>query len=145
MIDSYHDKRTGYEFIVNPVGVKSDYSIAGDGNEDAAWNAIWDVATHVDAQGWSAEYRIPFSQLRFARAENMTFGFLVWRDLARHTAVDSTPEMRIALWERRHGLALPRDPMHPLTQFVAASTDLAIEQVREEQKNRARSRAAART
>ena len=66
-------------------------------------------------------------------------------DLARQTAVDSTPEMRIALWERRHGLALPRDPMHPLTQFVATSTDLAIEQVREEQKNRARSRAAART
>ncbi|HTK56785.1 MAG TPA: DUF5916 domain-containing protein [Gemmatimonadales bacterium] len=94
MIDSYHDKRTGYEFIVNPVGVKSDYSIAGDGNEDGAWNAIWDVATQVDAQGWTAEYRIPFSQLRFARSENMTFGFLVWRDLARHTAALSWPLFR---------------------------------------------------
>ena len=94
MIDSYHDKRTGYEFIVNPVGVKSDYSIAGDGNEDGAWNAIWDVATHIDPQGWSAEYRIPFSQLRFAPSENMTFGFLIWRDLARHTAALSWPLFR---------------------------------------------------
>jgi len=64
-------------------------------------------------------------------------------DLARQTAVDSAPEMRIALWERRHGLALPRDPTHPLMQFVATSTDLEIGQVREEQKNRALRRAAA--
>ena len=66
-------------------------------------------------------------------------------NLARQTAVDSTPQMRIALWERRHGLALPRDPKHPLTKFVAASTDLAIDQVHEEQKNRALNRAAAST
>ena len=65
------------------------------------------------------------------------------QNLARQTAVDSTPEVRIALWERRHGLALPRDPRHPLMQFVATSTDLQIEQVREEQKSRAQRRAAA--
>ena len=64
------------------------------------------------------------------------------RDLARQTAVDSTPEMRIALWERRHGLALPRDPRHPLVQFVATSTELGLEQVRQEQKSRALRRAA---
>jgi hypothetical protein len=64
------------------------------------------------------------------------------RDLARQTAVDSTPAMRIALWERRHGLALPRDPRHPLMQCVADGTQLDLDQVREEQKSRARRRAA---
>ena len=85
MIDSYHDRRTGYEFAVNPVGVKADYAISGDGNEDGAWNAIWDVATHVDSLGWTAEYRIPFSQLRFARGADVTFGLMVWRTIQRHT------------------------------------------------------------
>ena len=63
------------------------------------------------------------------------------RNLARQTAVDTTPEVRIALWERRHGLALPRDPQHPLMQFVATSTKLELDQVREEQKTRALRRA----
>ncbi|MBP9898985.1 MAG: carbohydrate binding family 9 domain-containing protein, partial [Gemmatimonadales bacterium] len=59
MIDSYHDKRTGFEFQVNPVGVKADYAIYNDGEEDSAWDAVWDVATKVDSLGWTAEYRIP--------------------------------------------------------------------------------------
>src|SRR5688572_18129429 len=94
MLDSYHDKRTGYEFIVNPVGVKADYAISNDGDEDEAWNAIWDVATRIDSLGWSAEYRIPFSRLRFELNEEMTFGFMIWRDLARHTAAISYPLYR---------------------------------------------------
>ena len=53
-IDSYHDRRTGYEFDVNPAGVKTDYAIFQDGNEDVAWDGIWDVATRVDTLGWTA-------------------------------------------------------------------------------------------
>ncbi|MEP6744280.1 MAG: DUF5916 domain-containing protein, partial [Gemmatimonadota bacterium] len=87
LIDSYHDRRTGFEFVVNPAGVKFDALAAGDGDgEDDAWDAIWDVATQVDAEGWTAEFRIPFSQLRYAPSEEMTFGFSVWRRLQRHTA-----------------------------------------------------------
>jgi len=91
MLDSYHDRRTGYEFTVNPLGVKADYAISNDGNEDQAWNAIWDVATQIDSLGWTAEYRIPFSQLRFELKPEMTFGFMIWRDLARHTAAITYP------------------------------------------------------
>ena len=84
VIDSYHDKRSGYEFAVNPAGVKRDYSISNDHEEDGSWDGIWDVATRIDSLGWTAEYRIPLSQLRFSRAPSNTFGFAVWRDVARY-------------------------------------------------------------
>ncbi|MFN8572018.1 MAG: DUF5916 domain-containing protein [Gemmatimonadaceae bacterium] len=84
LVDSYNDKRTGYEFAVNPDGVKRDYAISNDGNEDESWNGIWDVGTEVDSLGWTAEFRIPLSQLRYAGREDHVFGFGVWRDLERY-------------------------------------------------------------
>jgi len=49
MVDSYHDRRSGFEFAVNPAGVKRDYAIYNDSQEDDAWDAVWDVATQVDS------------------------------------------------------------------------------------------------
>jgi hypothetical protein len=83
VIDSYHDRRTGYEFAVSPAGVKRDYAIYNDANEDDSWDGVWDVATTVDSLGWTAEFRIPLSQLRYANAPVHTFGFAVWRDIER--------------------------------------------------------------
>ncbi|HEX9562789.1 MAG TPA: DUF5916 domain-containing protein [Gemmatimonadaceae bacterium] len=94
LIDSYDDKRTGYEFAVNPDGVKRDFVMSNDGNEDGSWNGVWDVATLVDSLGWTAEFRIPLSQLRYAPAERHTFGFGVWRDIERYRERSSWP-----LWE----------------------------------------------
>jgi len=94
VIDSYHDRRSGFEFAVNPAGVKRDFAIYDDGNEDDAWDAVWDVATTVDSLGWTAEFRIPLSQLRYARAEVNTFGFGIWRDIERHTERVSWPLYR---------------------------------------------------
>ena len=68
MIDSYHDRRTGYEFAVNPAGVKRDYYTYDDSQEDVSWDAVWDVATRIDSLGWTAEFRIPLSQLRYPPA-----------------------------------------------------------------------------
>jgi hypothetical protein len=94
MIDSYHDRRTGYEFGVNPVGVKFDMAISNDGNEDDSWDGVWDVATRIDDKGWTAEYRIPLSQLRFPKADTHTFGFSIWRDIARSNVRTSWPVWR---------------------------------------------------
>lgn len=91
MIDSYHDRRTGYEFCVNPAGVKRDFYVYDDNNEDQTWDGVWDVATRVDSLGWVAEFRIPFSQLRFNNKEEHTFGFMVVRDVARTSARISWP------------------------------------------------------
>src|SRR6476661_1585588 len=74
-IDSYHDRRTGYEFGVNAAGVKVDAAIYDDGNEDNAWDAVWDVATHTDSLGWTAEFRIPMSQMRYGADRSHVFGF----------------------------------------------------------------------
>ena len=91
VIDSYHDRRTGFEFCVNPAGVKRDYYVYDDNNEDPTWDGIWDVATKIDSLGWVAEFRIPFSQLRFANSADHTFGLLVVRDVARTSERISWP------------------------------------------------------
>jgi hypothetical protein len=94
MIDSYHDRRTGYEFAVNPAGVKRDYYTYDDSQEDVSWDAVWDVATRIDSLGWTAEFRIPLSQLRYPPAESHTFGVMIIRDLARRNERVSWPLLR---------------------------------------------------
>jgi hypothetical protein len=94
LLDPYHDRRTGYEFSVNPAGVKTDYAIYNDGDEDVAWDAVWDVATRIDSLGWTAEFRIPLSQLRYSSKGGGTFGLLIWRVVQRHTATITWPLYR---------------------------------------------------
>lgn len=91
VIDSYHDRRTGYEFAVNPAGVKRDYAIYGDINEDPSWDGVWEAATTIDSLGWTAEFRIPLSQLRYPNAPTHSFGFGIWRDIDRFKERDSWP------------------------------------------------------
>lgn len=94
MIDSYHDRRTGYEFAVNPAGVKRDIYTYDDSQEDASWNAVWDVATRIDALGWTAEFRIPLSQLRYPSAAEHQFGVMIVREIARRNERVSWPVLR---------------------------------------------------
>ncbi|MCT8339667.1 carbohydrate binding family 9 domain-containing protein [Flavobacteriaceae bacterium TK19130] len=74
-IDSYNDDRTGFSFTASVSGVKGDEFISNNGNNwDSSWNPIWYLKTQVDAEGWTAEIRIPLSQLRFGKAENQVWG-----------------------------------------------------------------------
>jgi hypothetical protein len=95
MIDSYHDRRTGYEFAVNPAGVKRDFAVYDDGNEDDSWDGVWEAGTQVDSLGWTAEFRIPLSQMRYVPGPTNTFGFGVWRDIDRYTERVSWPLYRV--------------------------------------------------
>ncbi|MFN8580972.1 MAG: DUF5916 domain-containing protein [Gemmatimonadaceae bacterium] len=83
VVDSYHDRRTGYEFVVNPAGVKRDIYLYNDGEEDESWDAVWDVKTSVDSLGWTAEFKIPLSQLRYPVQESHTFGLGIQREIGR--------------------------------------------------------------
>ena len=66
-IDGYLDRRTAFRFMINPAGVQRDALVSGDDlfTEDIGWDAVWASATRRDSAGWTAELRIPLSQLRF--------------------------------------------------------------------------------
>lgn len=82
-IDSYRDRRTSFVFALNPAGVQRDWIIFDDVSQDHGWDAIWRGAARVTRDGWTAELRIPFSELRFASAEQLVWGMQVRRIVAR--------------------------------------------------------------
>ncbi len=91
VIDAYHDRRTGVLLAVNPVGVRYDAVVFLDNQSDPAWDGVWEAATRVDSAGWTAEFRVPFSQLRFNDQLEHVFGFGVWRDVGRRSQRDAWP------------------------------------------------------
>ena len=90
-IDSFHDRRTAFEFAVNPAGVKRDVAWSNDTSEDPGWDAVWDVSVSQGADGWRAEFRIPFSQLRYRPSNSATFGFAVARQIGRLNEMNTWP------------------------------------------------------
>jgi len=83
-IDSRGDNRTAYSFTLSLSGTRGDEYISDDGqNWDANWDPVWDGATAIDAEGWTAEARIPLSQLRFDAGSERTWGLQVQRNLFR--------------------------------------------------------------
>lgn len=81
-LDSRHDRRSAFSFGVNPRGVQVDGMWFDDTSFDGSWNAVWESAARRDRTGWTAEYRIPFSQLSFrppAPGEPLRFGVNFYR------------------------------------------------------------------
>src|SRR4030095_1371973 len=91
LIDSYHDKRTAYEFAVNPVGVKTDRYWYNDNSRDDSWDAVWDVKVSTDEQGWTAAFRTPCAQRLFNATAASTFDFAVSRQIARLNETSTWP------------------------------------------------------
>ncbi|MGQ0649139.1 MAG: DUF5916 domain-containing protein [Gemmatimonadaceae bacterium] len=115
IIDSYHDKRTGYQFMVNPAGVQRDIYLFNDSEEDVTWNAVWDAKTSIDSLGWTAEFRIPLSQLRFGAKPEHTFGVGIHREVARLNERTSWP-----LWRRtQFGIASQLGEIHGIRDIGA--------------------------
>lgn len=85
--DSYFDHRTAFRFSVSVAGVQSDALMFSDTQEDGDWDAVWESATRSDETGWTAELRIPLSQLRFAGSSDSgsgsTWGINFLREIAR--------------------------------------------------------------
>ncbi|HXH63096.1 MAG TPA: DUF5916 domain-containing protein, partial [Gemmatimonadales bacterium] len=94
IVDAYHDRRTGYEFWVDPAAVKVDIAVYDDDREDGSWDGIWDVATLVDSLGWTAEFRIPLSQLRYPIEPTHVFGLAIARDIERYKERIAWPILR---------------------------------------------------
>jgi hypothetical protein len=63
--DPRHDHQTGYLFTTNPSGLQADYFEYDDHKVDSSFDAVWEVRATTNQEGWVAEFRIPFSQMRF--------------------------------------------------------------------------------
>ena len=76
IFDTYNDKINGVGFYVTPYGEQFDakYSNSPTNGEDETWNAVWNSASKVHADGWSFEMRIPYSALRFSNRDNQSWG-----------------------------------------------------------------------
>jgi len=83
-LDTRNDKRSAIEIRVNPRGIQAD-GIFNDanGNEDFSPDFYYDTAARIDDKGWSAEFRIPFSSLRYDSGDPQTWNILVWRNYPR--------------------------------------------------------------
>ncbi len=90
IVDSYHDHNTAFLFSGTVSGVQVDGILSQDGRVyDVAWDAVWDFDAHVVADGWTAEFRIPFSALRFAEQDSeYVWGINFRRFIPRKQEVD---------------------------------------------------------
>ena len=123
-LDPYHNHLDNAWFEVNPAGARGDQF-----NGDPSWDPVWEAATTVDEQGWTAEIRIPFSQLRFSTDSLQSWGLQIWR------YVDATNEQ--SMWSFRatdqaggaayyghlEGLRIPEQPRQlELLPYVVAGS-----------------------
>jgi hypothetical protein len=83
VFDTFRDKNGRNWFELNPDGVKGDHQ-----NGDPSYDPVWEGATKIDSLGWTAEFRIPFSQLRFSREADQIWGMQIWRKIDRRNESD---------------------------------------------------------
>lgn len=84
VIDPFQDGRSGYVFSVNPGGARADGLVVSNGDSvDRNWDGVWEAATERDAEGWSAEIRIPVLSINFAKGLT-AWGFNVQRRIQRN-------------------------------------------------------------
>ena len=128
VLDPYRDRQTSVWFELNPLGVKGDQL-----NGEPAFDPVWEGASRIDSLGWTAEFRIPLSQLRFPRDSVQTWGFQAWRTLARRNETSMW-----AFWRRNEpggagyfgtigGLAFSTQPRKlELLPYVVAKSTFAL-------------------
>ncbi len=84
ILDTYHDERNGYLFVTNPNGARFDALVQDNGQQvNESWNGVWNVKTHINKDGWFAEFEIPFSTLKFNTGKEQVWGINFERNIRR--------------------------------------------------------------
>ncbi|MCC7244901.1 MAG: carbohydrate binding family 9 domain-containing protein [Saprospiraceae bacterium] len=130
-IDSYHDLRTAFSFTFSCSGVRGDEFISDNGNNwDTNWNPIWDGKSQIDDKGWTAEVKIPFSQLRYNGDPEQVWGFqvqrLIFRKNERSTfqRIPQNGSGWVSRFAELHGLRdLPHNKGVEVAPYVLAKTE----------------------
>ena len=132
-LDPRHDHHNGFEFWVSAAGVQRDAVIYNDSWDDFSWDGVWEAAVAADDQGWTAEVKIPFSQLRFTEGGEQVWGVNAARYIHRKAEEDwlelvpkkeSGLASRMAHLEGLQGLN-PRRALSLLPYVVARSEFVA--------------------
>jgi hypothetical protein len=77
--DTYEDGQNGFSFSVTPTNIQSDFKILS-GDLDKTWNAVWFSETQLLDDGWSAEYKIPYSAIRFSDKPEQRWNIQIGRE-----------------------------------------------------------------
>ena len=130
-LDSYHDRRTAYEFVVTAAGQKMDMWISND-DMDLNWDAVWYVKVALEEEAWTAEFQIPLNQLRYSPSDDQVWGFASWRFINRLQqeshwkllANDGTGG--VYTFGELHGLkGLPRNRRIEISPYISGSITTA--------------------
>ena len=129
--DSYNDKRSAFIFAVNPAGTKQDIFFFNDTESDGNWDAVWDAGTRIEADGWTAEFAIPWSQLRFANnCETHSWGFQAARQICRRSElsflyyVPKSANQLVSLFGRIEGIErIPPPSRLEILPYAVGSID----------------------
>ena len=79
VFDTFLDGVNGNGFFVTAAGVQFDAKYSLIGGEDPNWNAVWESAVKLDDKGWTAEFKIPYSALRFSSNDIQNWGMNITR------------------------------------------------------------------
>ena len=87
-LDPYNDNRSGYYFGLNAAGTQLDGVLYNDSWDDDSWDGVWEGKVYRNGEGWTAEMKIPFSQMRFNQSDSMVWGINFRRVIARKNEED---------------------------------------------------------
>lgn len=73
-VDPYYDRRSGFQFAVNPAGSIVDWTLYNDEWNDTTWDGVWEWKARIDENGWVVEIKIPYNQLRFTKKDEYVWG-----------------------------------------------------------------------
>jgi len=153
ILDTFRDQQNGFVFGTNPAGIEYDGQLSNEGRGggfflggggggfrnraqsgalgglNVNWDGSWDVATSRDARGWYAEFRIPFSTLRYGDGDVQEWGFNVLRRIRRRNEESTWAPVprqfdvyRLQYAGRIGGLEPPGQRVARLTPYVLSST-----------------------
>lgn len=148
ILDTYLDRQNGFIFSTTPAGVEYDAQVVKEGEGGGIfqtgqtraqsgamggfnlnWDATWKVATSIDGSGWYAEFRIPFSTLRYAGGRTQTWGLNLVRSIRRRNEESFwsfVPRqfslMRLSRAGTLTGIEVPVRRVATLTPYVLTSS-----------------------
>jgi hypothetical protein len=129
--DTYDDDLNGYRFIVSVAGVQIDQRITIQNNNDRTWDAVWQSATSLQADGWVAEIKIPYSAIRFPSKEIQNWGLQLTREIPRKGELDlwSPTDPKVAgiinQWGTLEGLENIKPPLRlSLSPYLTAGVQM---------------------